>query len=101
MTDAQAMMVERHYDDESLIAMMEADQVRRDDHLPSCTVCNEKLQSFRTISTALHDNAIWDTREVRTDPNPSTIATLRAFADRMSAEDAAASQILPELLAGP
>ncbi len=95
------MMVERHYDDESLIAMMEADRVRGDDHLPSCTVCNEKLESFRTISTALHDNAIWDTREVRTDPNPNTIATLRTFADRMSAEDTAATHILPELLAGP
>jgi tetratricopeptide (TPR) repeat protein len=94
------MMVERHYDDEALIAILEADRTRSDAHLPSCTVCNEKLESFRTISGALGDNAVWDTRELRLDPVPSTIASLRAFADRMSAEDSEAARILPELLAG-
>ena len=94
------MMVERHYDDEALIAILEADRVRSDAHLPECTVCNEKLESFRLISGALTDNDVWDTRELRLDPVPSTIATLRAFADRMSAEDTEAARILPELLAG-
>ena len=95
------MMVERHYDDEALIAIMEADRVGSDVHLPSCTVCNEKLESFRMISGALRDGDVWDTRAFRPDPVPSTIATLRAFADRMTAEDTAAAQILPQLLAGP
>ncbi|HVE70276.1 MAG TPA: tetratricopeptide repeat protein [Thermoanaerobaculia bacterium] len=95
------MMVERHYDDEALIAMLEADRVDSDGHLPSCTVCNEKVESYRLISTALRDKDVWDTRAVLSKPVPETIATLRAFADRMSAEDTAAAQILPELLAGP
>lgn len=95
------MMVERHYDDESLIAIMEADRVRSDVHLPSCTVCNEKLESFRMTSSALRDKDVWDTRVLDRAPVPSTIATLRAFAGRMSAEDAEAARILPELLAGP
>lgn len=95
------MMVERHYDDEALIAILETDRTRSDAHLPSCTVCNEKLESFRTISGALRDNAVWDTRELRLDPVPSTIAFLRSFADRMADEDTAAARILPELLAGP
>ncbi|HEX6086594.1 MAG TPA: tetratricopeptide repeat protein [Thermoanaerobaculia bacterium] len=94
------MMVERHYDDEALIALLAADRVRTDVHLPACTVCNEKLESFRTISGALTDNDVWDTRELRLDPVPSTIANLRTFADRMSAEDTEAARILPELLAG-
>jgi tetratricopeptide (TPR) repeat protein len=95
------MMVERHYDDEALIAILEADRTRSDAHLPSCTVCNEKLESFRAISGALGDDAVWDTRELRLDPVPSSIAFLRSFADRMSAEDSEAARILPELLAGP
>jgi tetratricopeptide (TPR) repeat protein len=95
------MMVERHYDDESLIALLEADRIRADAHLPACTVCNEKLESFRMISDALHDRDVWDTRELTLAPVPSTITNLRSFADRMSAEDTAATRILPELLAGP
>jgi hypothetical protein len=43
---------------------------------------------------------VWDSAEVRLDPVPATIANLRAFADRMAYEDAAADAILPELLAG-
>lgn len=95
------MMVERHYDDESLIALMEADRAGSDAHLPSCTVCNEKLESFRMISGALRDQDVWDPRAFRSEPVPATIANLRAFADRMSDEDTAATCILPELLAGP
>lgn len=94
------MMVERHYDDEALIAILEADRASADTHLPACTVCNEKLESFRAVSGALTDSDVWDTRELRLDPVPSTIANLRAFADRMSAEDGEAARILPELLAG-
>jgi tetratricopeptide (TPR) repeat protein len=94
------MMVERHYDDEALIAILEADRARSDAHLPSCMVCNEKLESFRMTSGALRDEDVWDTRAFHRAPVPSTIATLRAFADRMSAEDAEAARILPELLAG-
>jgi tetratricopeptide (TPR) repeat protein len=94
------MMVERHYDDESLIAIMEADRARSDAHLPQCTVCNEKLESFRMISGSLADKDVWNTRDLHRDPVPSTIATLRAFANRMSAEDAEAAWVLPALLAG-
>jgi len=95
------MMVERHYDDEALITLIEADRVRSDTHLPSCAACSEKLDTFRTISDVLHQHDVWDTAEVRRDPVPETIANLRAFADRMAFEDSAAEAILPELLAGP
>lgn len=95
------MTVERHYDDEALISLLAAGRDQSDPHLPSCTVCREKLDSFGMIADALHDGDVWDTRTVQLDPVPATITNLRAFADRMTAEDTAAAAILPELLAGP
>ena len=94
------MMVERHYNDEALIALMEAGRVFSDPHLPSCAACNEKLDSFRTISGALSTADVWDTRALASEPSARTIANLRAFANRMAADDGAASRILPDLLAG-
>jgi tetratricopeptide (TPR) repeat protein len=95
-----SMMIERHYDEEALMALLETDRAASDTHLLSCTPCAEKLESFQMIADAMRDRDVWDTREVRTEAIPATIATLRAFADRMTAEDAAADLILPELLAG-
>lgn len=94
-------MIERHYDDEALISILEANRDTSDAHLPSCTPCTKKANSFRTISSALRDHDVWDKRELRTDARPSTIATLRAFANRMVDEDTRADEILNELLAGP
>jgi tetratricopeptide (TPR) repeat protein len=93
-------MVERHYDDEALISLLESNREGRDAHLPSCDPCASKLESFRMIADALHDADVWDTRELRTEAVPATIATLRYFADRMVDEDTRAELILTELLAG-
>src|SRR5688572_26897601 len=95
------MMVERHYDDEALISLMETDRAQSDSHLPDCAPCSEKLESFRMIADALEDGDVWDTRELRTEPPAASIARLRAFADQMSFEDTQAESILRELLAGP
>lgn len=95
-----SMMIERHYDDEALTALLDADRSDSDAHLLSCTDCTEKLESFRIIAEALEDRDVWDAREVRAEAVPSTIATLRAFADRMTDEDSAAETLLTELLAG-
>lgn len=94
------MMVERHYDDEALISLMETDRLHSDAHLPSCTSCSEKIETFRILADAMQDQDVWDTRPIRLDPVPETVATLRAFADRMAFEDTAAEGILAELLAG-
>lgn len=93
-------MVERHYDDEALIALLESRRESMDAHLPSCAPCAEKLESFRLIADALQDADVWDQRELRTEAIPSTIAVLRNFADRMAYEDSCADAILAELLAG-
>jgi tetratricopeptide (TPR) repeat protein len=93
-------MIERHYDDEALIALIDNDRVAADEHLPHCPPCSEKIESFRMICDALCDQDLWDTQPVRSEPVPATIANLRAFADRMADEDTHAEAILQELLAG-
>lgn len=94
-------MVERHYDDETLLAFLGKERLLSDPHLKSCGACSDKLDTFRTITDVLHDHDVWDDVRAASDPVPGTIATLRAFADHMAFEDAAADAILPELLAGP
>lgn len=93
-------MIERHYDEEALIALMESKRAESDAHLQSCSGCAGKLESFQMIAEALQDRDVWDAREVRTEAVPATIATLRGFADRMAEEDTAAESLLTELLAG-
>jgi tetratricopeptide (TPR) repeat protein len=93
-------MIERHYDEEALIALLESRREATDAHLTSCPPCTGKLASFRTIAGALRDADVWDSRELRTEAVPATIATLRAFADRMADEDTRAEAVLAELLAG-
>jgi tetratricopeptide (TPR) repeat protein len=94
------MMIERHYDDESLIALIESDRIASDIHIPSCTTCGEKLESFRMIAGALRERDIWEDTLLHDTPVSSTIATLRAFADRMTDEDMQAAIWLEDLLAG-
>ncbi len=94
-------MIERHYDDEVLISLIESNRAAADLHLPTCAPCTEKIEAFQIIAEALCDGDVWDTRPVKTEAVPSTIATLRAFADRMSDEDTRAEAILQDLLAGP
>lgn len=93
-------MIERHYDEEALIALLGSKRADSDAHLQSCTGCTEKLESFQMIAEALQDRDVWDAREVRSEAVPATIATLRSFADRMTEEDSAAESLLTELLAG-
>jgi tetratricopeptide (TPR) repeat protein len=94
------MMVERHYDDETLLGFLEKERLVSDPHLTACGPCIEKLDTFRTISDVLHEHDVWDDACVPGDPVPATVAMLRGFADRMTFEDSAADAILPELLAG-
>ena len=94
------MMIERHYEDEALIALIENKRAATDAHIPTCEPCSDKVESFRMIAECLGDGDVLDKRELRTEAVPATIATLRAFADRMVDEDARAALILPELLAG-
>ncbi len=55
---------------------------------------------LRIFADALKDESVWDQRPLREEPVPQTIATLRAFANRMAGEDAQAEVVLRALLAG-
>jgi len=93
-------MIERHYDDEALISLLETNRIASDVHLPSCEPCSAKIESFRMIADALADGDVWDSHSLRSEPVPSTIANLRAFADQMAHEESRAEATLRELLAG-
>lgn len=95
------MIAERHYDEDALVTMLDARALESDAHLATCGECAERLEDFRLVTECLRDAATWDQREVASAPNANTIATLRALADTMAAEDAAARGHLTELLAGP
>lgn len=92
-------MVDRHYDDEALIAILESGAAcDADPHLLACRECRETFDELRAISCALAEVTVWQP-PADAAPNPRTIATLRAYADQMTAEDAAAEALLPALLA--
>jgi tetratricopeptide (TPR) repeat protein len=94
-----------HYTDENLIAMLEAgdeEVIRRNPHLASCDVCRQSLDEYRAIVGVLGDEAAWDYQNLKSpDPDPSTVAVLRAFATSMQNEDEAAVAYVAALLEGP
>ena len=94
-------MIERHYDDEALISLIENEPRQpRTRTCPAASRAAQKIESFRMIADALVRSATSGTARSGTEPVPATIANLRAFADRMTDEDARAEAILRELLAG-
>jgi len=93
------MIIEQHYDDEVLIELLE--EADEDKHVPVCDTCTGTLESFRDLAGALHDDSVWDERELSETPKPETKNLLRAFAATTRAEDAAAGLIVAKLLADP
>ena len=94
------MIIERHYDEDALVTMLDARVLEYDAHLANCRECAERLEDFRLVTEALGDGATWDQREINTAPNENTIATLRSFADTIAAEDAVAERFISDLLEG-
>lgn len=97
------MMAEPHYDEEALIALLEAgdESLSRDPHIATCTACSKTLASVREIADCLKSADVWDTTEISPDPNPNVLAFLDRAQTEMRAEDAAAEPWLRELLAQP
>lgn len=93
------MIIEQHYDDEVLIGLL--NEAEEDSHVPACDTCAGTLESYRDLSSALHEQAVWDEREVSETPSPKTANFLRSFAERTKAEDAAARPIVAKLIADP
>jgi tetratricopeptide (TPR) repeat protein len=97
------MIAEPHYDEEALIALLEAgdDSLSRDPHIATCTACSKTLASVREIAVCLKSPEVWDTTEISPDPNPNVLAFLDRAQSDMRTEDAAAEPWLRELLAQP
>ena len=64
------MIIEQHYDDEVLIDLLE--EAEEDTHVPVCDTCTGTLQSYRDLSSALHDNSVWDERELSETAKPES-----------------------------
>ncbi|HEX6178766.1 MAG TPA: hypothetical protein VF057_10440 [Thermoanaerobaculia bacterium] len=93
------MIVERHYDDETLIGLLGASaDAFSDPHLAVCLACSDTLNSYRAIAEVLGEDAAWDLRDLRHEPVPETIASLRAMSARMATGDAAATALVDDLL---
>ena len=91
------MMIEQHYDEEVLIGLL--DEPKADAHLESCETCRAALNSIRSVTTALHDETVWDRRELSEEPKPETRRSLNAFATNTAIEDATAEPWTKSLLA--
>jgi tetratricopeptide (TPR) repeat protein len=96
------MIAGSHYGDDDLLELLASgEDLGANEHLASCDECRARLDSFGMVAGALHDRSVWDERPLSEEPVPSTIATLRAFADQMASEDATASAALTLLLESP
>ena len=97
------MIVERHYDDETLIGLVagrSADAIS-DPHLAVCGSCCETLASYRAIAEVLGEDAVWDLRDLRDEAVPETISSLRVLSASFAAEDEAATAAVAKLTARP
>jgi len=83
------MIIEQHYDDEILIALLEnSDEIARDKHVSACRTCAGSLESLRGLTSGLHDQTVWDERELPEAPRRETKNAIRGFAAAGAAERA-------------
>lgn len=92
------MMIEQHYDEEVLIALLD-EQKADDPHLESCATCKAALNSIRKVTTALGEPSVWDRRDLSEEAKIETRQALRSFATSVAVEDAAAEPWVKSLLA--
>jgi tetratricopeptide (TPR) repeat protein len=96
------MMLERHYDDEALIALLHSgDEAARDAHLSACSSCAEMLESYRAIAEVLGEQAVWDLSEPSEESAARGVASLRAVAAEMETEDVRAERLVEEMVKFP
>lgn len=97
------MISERHYDDETLIGLVAARSTDAisDPHLAVCVSCSDTLASYRAIAEVLGEDAVWDLRDLRDEPVPETISSLRTASLSFAADEEAAAAAVATLIAEP
>lgn len=94
------MNVQRHYDDERLIEILESERdLSGDIHLSACHSCREALESYRAITGVLREKSAW---KLEPEPkNDDTLAALRLVSASMRDEDNAAAAMIDEITVLP
>ncbi|HUP48533.1 MAG TPA: hypothetical protein VNA04_07065 [Thermoanaerobaculia bacterium] len=96
------MIVERHYDDETLIGLLSRTlDPERDSHLAICSTCSDTLASYKVIAEVLGEEAAWDLRDLRQEPVPETVAALRSASLAVAADQHIATAAVANLLRLP
>jgi tetratricopeptide (TPR) repeat protein len=99
------MISERHYDDDTLLALVEEAEAGGstpvDSHLNVCTACAQTFRALLAIPQTLTDAEVWDGPALYDDPSARTAVALRVLAQQMDEEDAAAKAHLAELSSMP
>ncbi len=96
------MILDRHYDDEALIAMLHSgDEAERDAHLSACQTCTNTFRSYRAIAEVLGTQAVWDLREPSEEGAARGAAALRAVTTEMESEDTRAEHLVDEMMKLP
>ncbi len=97
------MILERHYDDEALLAIMSCgkEAVARDAHLSGCVICMDNLESYQTMAEVLGEKSVWDFSDDFEEGTAKGAAAIRQFVEKMDSEDATAVALVDELLNSP
>jgi hypothetical protein len=97
------MMLQRHYDEEALIAILHSGEAAsRDEHIADCIQCSDLLDSYRVMAEVLGEGAVWDLHEAHQEEAAAKgAAALRAFATSMASDDAQAATLIDELIVAP
>jgi len=97
------MILERHYDEEALIAILNSgdDAVSRDAHLACCATCSQNLEAYQVMTEVLGEKNVWDFADTFDEGAARGAEAIRAFAEKMETEDADAKELVDELVALP
>ena len=97
------MMVERHYDEESLIAILHSGEaaVSSDKHLSACASCVETLDAYRVIIEVMKEESVWSHRDPHAEGAARGAAMLRIRVATIENEDVSAEGLVAQLLTSP
>jgi tetratricopeptide (TPR) repeat protein len=99
----------RHLSDSRMIDLLvssdfaDADEKRTPDreHLADCSSCHERLESYRSFTSTLRLDDVWEQCEIATERRPEWIRRVTALMQRLRDERIAADEVVNSQLNGP
>lgn len=96
------MILERHYDEEALIAILNSDGGgSRDPHLAGCARCTEQFEAYQAMAEVLGHDEVWNLSDNFDQGADRGAAAIRKFANEMESDEGEAKQLVDELLKLP